>query len=206
MEQVYLIDGLKAQLNMDLVLHAIDCMPDNPVYEEYTDEYADIHEELLKMAEPVGILGFGELTDKTATDEYEAGTKIIFAVTSVGDKIKQYSTKAFAEGDYVRGMLADAIADSALFSLEGRMLEKLKAVCGEHGVGILKRLEAPHDIPMEVQREAWESLKLKETLGIDISCGYMFDPVKTSCQVFVISEDTDTFKAQHDCRKCSNTD
>ena len=206
MEQVYLIDGLKAQLNMDLVLHAIDCMPDNPVYEEFTDEYADIHEELLKMAEPVGILGFGELTDKTATDEYEAGTKIIFAVTSVGDKIKQYSTKAFAEGDYVRGMLADAIADSALFSLEGRMLEKLKAVCGEHGVGILKRLEAPHDIPMEVQREAWESLKLKETLGIDISCGYMFDPVKTSCQVFVISEDTDTFKAQHDCRKCSNTD
>lgn len=206
MEQVYLIDGLKVQLNMDLVLHAIDCMPDNPVYEEFVDEYADIHEELLKMAEPVGILGFGELTDKTATDEYVAGTKVIFAVTSVGDKIKQYSTRAFTEGDYVRGMLADAIADSALFSLEGRMLEKLKAVCGEHGVGILKRLEAPHDIPMEVQREAWESLKLKETLGIDISCGYMFDPVKTSCQVFVISEDTDTFKAQHDCRKCSNTD
>ena len=206
MEQLYIIDGLKAQLNMDLVLHAIDCMPDSPVYEEFVDEYGDIHEELLEMAEPVGILGFGELTDKTATDEYEAGTKIIFAVTSVGDKIKQYSTKAFAEGDYVRGMLADAIADSALFSLEGRMLEKLKAVCGEHGVGILKRLEAPHDIPMEVQREAWESLRLKETLGIDISCGYMFDPVKTSCQVFVISEDADTFKAQHDCRKCSNND
>ncbi len=206
MEQLYIIDGLKAQLNMDLVLHAIDCMPDSPVYEEFVDEYAQIHEELLAMAEPVGILGFGELTDKTATDEYGAGTKVIFAVTSVGGRIKQYSTNAFAEGDYVRGMLADAIADSALFSLEGRMLEKLKAVCGEHGVGILKRLEAPHDIPMEIQREAWESLKLKETLGIDISCGYMFDPVKTSCQVFVISEDADTFKAQHDCRKCSNTD
>ncbi|MBE5949140.1 MAG: DUF4445 domain-containing protein [Lachnospiraceae bacterium] len=206
MKQVYLIDGLKAQLNMDLVLHAIDCMPDNPVYEEFVDEYADIHEELLSMAEPAGILGFGELTDKTATDEYVAGTKVIFAVTSVGDKIKQYSTRAFAEGDYVRGMLADAIADRALFSLEGRMLEKLKSVCGEHGVGILKRLEAPHDIPMEVQREAWESLSLKETLGIDISCGYMFDPVKTSCQVFVISEDADIFKAQHDCRKCPNID
>jgi len=206
MKQVYLIDGLKAQLNMDLVLHAIDCMTDSPVYEEFVDEYADIHEELLKMAEPVGILGFGKLTDKTATGEYSAGTQVIFAVTSVGDKIKQYSTRAFAEGDYVRGMLADAIADSALFSLEGRMLEKLKAVCGEHGVGILKRLEAPHDIPMEVQREVWERLKLKETLGIDISCGYMFDPVKTTCQVFVISEDADTFKAQHDCRKCSNTD
>ena len=205
-QQLYVIDGLKAQLNMDLVLHAIDCMPDSPVYEEFADEYADIHEELLAMAEPVGILGFGELTDKTATDEYKAGSRVIYAVISVGDKIKQYSSRAFAEGDYVRGMLADAIADNALFLLEGRMLEKLKAVCGEHSVGILKRLEAPHDISMEVQREAWESLKLKETLGIDISCGYMFDPVKTTCQVFVITDDADTFKAQHDCRKCSNTD
>lgn len=34
MEQLYIIDGLKAQLNMDLVLHAIDCMPDSPVYEK----------------------------------------------------------------------------------------------------------------------------------------------------------------------------
>ena len=32
----------------------------------------------------------------------------------------------------------------------------------------------------------------------------MYDPVKTSCQVFVLTEDPEIFKAQHDCRNCPN--
>ena len=37
-----------------------------------------------------------------------------------------------------------------------------------------------------------------------MSEGYMFDPVKTSCQVFLISEDPKMFRAVHDCRSCPN--
>ncbi len=191
-------------MEMVQVLHAIDCMPDSPVYEEMVDEYQSTYPEMLPLAEPVGILGFGTLSECSATAEFPAGSRVIYAVLSIGDGIRQCSSGAFQEGDYVRGMLCDAMADIALFSLEGRMQEKLREVCAEHKVGILRRLEAPHDISMEVQREAWECLKLKERLGIDISCGYMFDPVKTSCQVFVLTEDVNVFQAQHDCRNCSN--
>lgn len=101
-------------------------------------------------------------------------------------------------------MLCDAIADEALFSLEGRMVEKLQEICREHKVGILKRLEAPHDIPVEVQKAAWDQLELEKRFGIEISSGFMYNPVKTSCQVFVLTEDENVFKAHHDCRKCPN--
>lgn len=67
-----------------------------------------------------------------------------------------------------------------------------------------QRLEAPHDIPMESQMEAWKHLELKKRFGIEISSGFMFDPVKTSCQVFILTEDEKLFQAQHDCRNCSN--
>lgn len=204
MEQYYTIDNLKAVFKKEAVLAAIDCTEDSPVYEMVEEEYLDICEEAEGLIEPVGILGFGVIPAEASSPSCKQGTRVIYAILSVGDKIKQRSTQAFAEGDYVCGMLWDAIADEALFSLEGRMKEVLKDVCAQHGVGILRRLEAPHDIPMQVQRAAWECLNLKERLGIDISCGYMFDPVKTSCQVFVISEDKEVFRAEHDCRKCPN--
>lgn len=206
MDKIYIIDGLEAKIDMNSVLRTINCKPDNPVYEEIVKEYQVMHQEIQDLVEPVGILGFGELTELTATEEYGAGTPVIYGVIGVGDKIKKYGTQAFQEGDYVRGMLCDAMADSALFSLEGRMQEKLKEICKEHHVGIIKRLEAPHDISMEIQKEAWERLELEKRLGIGITSGYMFDPVKTCCQVFVLTKDVSQFKAGHDCRKCPNKD
>ena len=204
MENFYELEGLVPKLNKSAVLKAMDCYEDSPVYEEVSEEYEEICEEMLKLTKPVGILGFGTLPEGIETKKYKAGTPVIYAVISIGDGISKCSTRGFQEGDYVKGMLCDAIADEALFSLEGRMVEKLQEICREHKVGILKRLEAPHDIPVEVQKAVWDQLELKKRFGIEISSGFMYNPVKTSCQVFVLTEDESVFKAHHDCRKCPN--
>lgn len=204
MENFYELHNLKFKIQKESVLKAMDCYEDSPVYEEVVDTYEEIYEDMLSLVEPVGILGFGTLPESVATEKYKAGTPVVYMVMSIGNGIKEESTKAFQEGDYVKGMLTDAMADDALFSMEEQVLARLKEVCREHNVGILARLEAPHDISMESQKTAWEHLELKRRFGIDISTGFMFDPVKTSCQVFVLTEDADSFKAQHDCRKCPN--
>ena len=204
MENFYELHNLKFKIQKESVLKAMDCYEDSPVYEEVVDTYEEIYEDMLSLVEPVGILGFGTLPESVATEKYKAGTPVVYMVMSIGNGIKEESTKAFQEGDYVKGMLTDAMADDALFSMEEQVLARLKEVCREHNVGVLARLEAPHDIPMESQKAAWEHLELKRRFGIDISTGFMFDPVKTSCQVFVLTEDADSFKAQHDCRKCPN--
>ena len=169
MNQFYEIDHLVPELNLKSVLDGMDCYEDSPVYEEVVEEYHEISDEMLDLARPVGILGFGTMPKEIETKKYKAGTPVIYAVLSIGDEIKQRSTKAFEEGDYVKGMLCDSIADNLLFSLEGRMMEKLQEVCKEHKMGILQRLEAPQDISMETQRVAWEHLELKKRFGIDIS-------------------------------------
>lgn len=204
MENFYELHNLKFKIQKESVLKAMDCYEDSPVYEEVVDTYEEIYEDMLSLVEPVGILGFGTLLESVATEKYKAGTPVVYMVMSIGNGIKEESTKAFQEGDYVKGMLTDAMADDALFSMEEQVLARLKEVCREHNVGVLARLEAPHDISMESQKTAWEHLELKRRFGIDISTGFMFDPVKTSCQVFVLTEDADSFKAQHDCRKCPN--
>lgn len=199
-----ILQSLHWNIEMEPVLKGMDCFEESPVYEEVVEEYRENLEEMKKLVEPSGIIGMGKLTEATATEKYPAGTPVIYAVLSVGSGLKEESTRAFQEGDYVKGMLVDSMADAALFSMDEDMVQELRQFCEAHKVGIEKRLEAPHDISMEVQKEAWEALELEKNLGIKISSGYMFDPVKTSCQVFILSNNTDHFRAQHDCRNCSN--
>lgn len=204
MQNFYELDGFELKAERKSILAHVDCYEDSPVYEMMCEEYEDIIDEMMDLARPVGIIGFGTLPKSAATDDYKEGTPIIYGLCSIGGAISEQSTQAFADGEYVRGMLCDSIATNLLFSMEGRLLECLEEICREHHVGILRRLEAPHDLPMTIQREAWKHLELERRFGIRISSGKMFDPVKTSLNVYILTEDTGTFKAQHDCRRCSN--
>ncbi len=201
MEQLYVLDNAEPEIELEAVLRSINCTHDSPVYANIVKEFNSIYNEAQALIEPLGVLGFGMLT--TGSESYPVGSRVIFAVLSVGDKIHQRSNKAFDEGNYVQGILYNAMADCALFSLEKDLQKKLKSVCDEHNIGIAKRLEAPKDIPPEAHKEAWEQLDLKNRFGIDISSGYMFTPLKTSCQVFLITDSTDCFDTLHDCRTCS---
>ncbi len=204
-ERLYEIDKLKVLVKRESVFGALQCDETSPAYQEILEEYDAIIDEMMTLAQPVGILGIFSLSAETATDEFPEGTPVLYGVMSIGDGIRKCSTQAFQSGNYVRGMLCDAIADEALFSLEGRMVEKVREVCGKLGLGIRRRLEAPHDISMQVQYEAWQKLELEKRCHIHISEGFMYDPVKTFCQVFVVSENAEEFRAEHDCRKCKNT-
>lgn len=109
----------------------------------------------------------------------------------------------FQQGDYLKGMLIDAMADSFLFQMEDALQDVLREECANRKAGIKKRLEAPHDIPMEMQQVMHRQIRAEEMLGIGITSGYMFDPVKTSCLILVLTDDEKEFRMQHDCRKCS---
>lgn len=203
-QKIYELEQLTFQIDKESVFKSLNCSEDSPAYEDFQETYDEIYEEMCSLVEPVGVIGIASMPSSIASANYPVGTPIIYMVTSVGDGLKQHSTKAFQEGDYVKGMLCDAMADDALFSMEDQLMQKLKEICAEHQFGVLARLEAPHHISMEVQKEAWQYLQLENRFGIQISSGYMFDPVKTSCQLLILTEDTSVFQAEHDCRKCPN--
>lgn len=126
----------------------------------------------------------------------------MFVLFTEGGGISDYSTRMFEQGDYVKGMMADATAGSYLFNLDRLVMERLRQVCAERGVGILHRMDAPKDFPMEAQKIIFEKCRAEEMLGMRISSGFMFDPVKSSGLIFVLSDDPEVFRAQHDCSKC----
>lgn len=192
------------KIDFETVMKLIRCTPDNPIYNEMTYEFSQIYEEAFSLLKPIGILGFGALTKRTATADFPAGTKIIYAITSIGDSLSHRSSKAFSDGDYIKGMLYDAMADSALFSLDIPIQTHLHTLCRTHKIGILRSLDAPSDISMEIHQEAWKALELKKNFGIKITDSFMLDPIKSMCKIFVVCENSDIFNAAHNCKNCPN--
>lgn len=195
MEEIVRYSDFEVELSASKVLHYMQCFESSPLYEEMEAEYKEIKEELISLGNPQALFCFGEMP--------EDGTPAVFALITEGNAISQYSTKMFEEGDCVKGMIADAVAGNYLFELEELALERLRIECGKRGLGILKRLEAPTDIPMETQKLIFEKCRAKEELGMNISSGFMFDPVKSSGIIFISTKDSSVFHAQHDCSKCN---
>ena len=191
-----LVKNIQIKVKKDEVLRQIDCLQDNPVYKEIENEYREIEGLIYSLCEPVVVMEPG----------YHEGKQVIMVICSLGEKVSQYSTHCFQEGEYVKGMLADAMADSALFSMEHEMVTYLEEMCKSLQMGIQGRLEAPQDFPMHVQKQILEKTKAKELCGITISDGFMFCPVKTNAMMFLLTEEKEFFFYQHNCHKCTKKD
>ena len=196
---------LKAEVSTEKVLKKIKCYPDSDLYEEFLEEYKEIEEEMYALVEPVSAMAFGTVPEAAATEEIPAGSRVVYVITHIGEAISKYSGRFFDEGDFVKGMLVDAFADTYLFELEKSWSPSLIEACREAGVGISKRLEVPGDLPMEIQKAAFDAIGAEQLPESKISDRFMFYPVKTLCQVFLVTDDTSQMRVGHNCRLCNNT-
>ncbi len=200
MGQATIINTFNIDIQQEAVLNQIGCYEESSIYSEIVEEYHELMPQAMGLIEPYGIF---EVVDKNGTLGQEwAERSLIYVTLTVGNKISEYVSQLFIEGDYLKAMLADALADRYLFSMEKAMEEPIRIACERRHQGIERRLEAPNDLPLEVQKVVWDVLQLKERLNIDLSRGYMFNPVKTTAYFLVLSEDAKRFNIQHDCSKC----
>lgn len=172
------------------VLMLIDCYEDSEIYSEVIKEYDELAREIYEKIEPVALLAFDE--------------EALYCITSIGEKVSNYATQFFEEGDYLKGMLVDAMADDYLFQMDHQLKEPIISMCKERGYGVTRRLEAPNDVSMEVQKKALEVTKGESLAGIHILKSYMYSPVKTTCQIYKVERGTDMFRIEHDCSSCPN--
>lgn len=198
------------KIKRERVLSVLDCHENSEVYWEVLREYENMERWLYEHVRPV-ILTAREnvnILEQKPDDpvkflpESFSGCGILYYIITLGHEVQNYVSELFEEGEYLAGMLLNAMADEFLFTAEDVILPQVKKFCMELGVGISNRMEAPKDIPLEFHSYIFRKCNLNEKLGMKLSEGYMFDPVKTSCVVFELSEDTSIFNGGHDCSRC----
>lgn len=199
------IRNLKVSMEKDTAFGLMDLRKDNPLYEEMENLYEELEYELHNLIEPKMLLGISDGTDLFGDRRDEYGKEYACLLCTLGSKISNYIAGLFDAGEYLKGTLADAMADSCLFAAEEEWKKILRLECGKRKQGIAKRMEAPRDFPMEYQKRIWELLK-GERMGVTLTSGFMFSPVKTCCFLFLLSKDCGEKHLDHDCSRCENVD
>ena len=197
---------LKVKINRENVFRQLNCREDSDVYEEFLEEYLKMEQKMYELCQSVVLIAHGISGSELLEEGIQEGTPFLITLYSIGKEISDYSTKCFSQGDYVRGMLADAMADSALFSLQDAVAPDLKAMCGQLQMGISRRVEAPKQISMKAQKLLLEQTGALQDCGVSITSGYMLDPLKSNAVVYLLTEDREIFQYQHDCRECDRHD
>ncbi len=192
------------QISVENVCKMLDADKGGDLYEEIKEEVEEMLPHAYKKIQPAALLEFGEIDENIEKIDGIDGKEALYGIYSAGREISQWSTRLFAEGDYLAGMIADAIADDYLFQMDSVMKDVVLNMCRERGKGIERRLEAPQDISMEVQKTAFEVTRASAEIGLGIKESYMYDPVKTLCQVYVLCDDVERDNYEHDCSHCDN--
>lgn len=195
---------VRITVSREEVFRMLNCTQESPSYEIVEELYEELAEDAVAGMEPILMIRFGQIPAGYPQLSLEPGTGVIYTIASIGGDTSRRSTAAFAEGDPLAGMIYNAIADSALFHLDDELEPILKKACGERGKGITKRMEAPQDMPMEAQLLIYQETGASEVCGMGISSGYMLDPVKSSANLYLLTDDVQVFRAQHDCSTCTN--
>lgn len=196
------IDQFSIQFSKENSYRAIDCYKDSPVYGEVEEEYAKVKDLAYEMIQPCAYLAFGEIPACVANEVIPEGSPVLYVLTTIGKAISNHSSHLFETGNYLAGLLIDAMADDYLFQMEGELQDTIITMCQNKGFGVKKRVEAPNGIRMEIQRIALETIKSEEETDISIKESFMYDPLKTVCQVFLLEKGSQEYHIQHNCREC----
>lgn len=204
MESYKISSKAQAIPDLQVVCAQMECTKENPKYEEIKALFYRFFREVCEKARPQAVYGCGSVPAVYATQQLPTGTEVLYLFTTVGDEISQWSSEQIAAGNYLEGLLIDAMADSCLFSYTESVMLHIRDYCRQRKKGIAQRLEAPTDVPIELLKEAHACTNAGQMIGIELTSGYMLKPLKSMCQIFELTDNTECFKVEHDCTRCGN--
>lgn len=126
---------------------------------------------------------------------------VILAFLSVKEGIDSWIQDLLAEDNYMKVALADGSVTATLFELEERFSKELKKILMKEGYGVLKRLEAPDQMKIQMNHQIALELELRSQ-GIYIGTAGTFITGKSLCFLYILTENQGIFNGEHNCRKC----
>jgi len=197
-------DKFNIKSNQQHIFQGLHCENGTDSYPVFLEAYKTVEANVIKKIKGQAILQFGTIPKEFCAEEKEK--KALYVLFTLGKQVTTYVDLLFAENNYVQGLVVDAIADDYLFQMDRELQKEIKKICISRKLHIVRRLEAPTHIPMEIQKVAYDICNAKNELNLEINESYMFDPIKTLCLVFEVREGVGEFALDHDCRKCDKMD
>jgi uncharacterized 2Fe-2S/4Fe-4S cluster protein (DUF4445 family) len=198
MEEITAVYRKNIEIKLKDVLVILDINYKNSIKLEIKEIYDELKEEIHERICPKILFKFE--IKRNMENEWFA-EPCIYVILTIGTYMSEYSNRLFQSGEYLKGMVADAMADAYLFELDRVSQEYFKSVCREKGYGISRRLEVPSHLPFEAQSFLFERLEASN-YGFKINKRAVLEPAKSLSYFFLLTEDKTVFHTGHNCRRC----
>lgn len=201
--------GIPVRLDREKLFEQMHIRKELWNFNEYEKAYDELAEELPRLVETRGIYKLipneiGPLIHKDLTGL----SHLVCSMVTLGPGISERCTAYFMEKEYLKGLMIDSIADQVLFDLSNDFYQIIREdICKRRGFELTVRF-APDDqlIPIHFQKEILEIVDGRSQMAVNITEGYMYNPIKTLGYVYGADREICTAEIDHDCRLCSNID
>lgn len=131
---------------------------------------------------------------------------IVSAVVTVGKKVSEKINETFSKGDYLKGMIYDVVANTALEHLRKSFEQDLMKKAREKGFGITHRLSpGSNGWSIKDQKIIFEILNTK-SIGVFLRESYLMDPIKSTSLVYGIGKNIKVSIHEDVCDECPLVD
>ena len=204
MNKVY---DIPLRLERDIVFKRLHIEESLSNYDAFLKAYDALAEEIPRLAVPRGTYVMKTSAGRHAMHKGLCEVShFVYAMVTLGGAISARCTAYFKEKDYLKGLLIDALADQLLFNLSDDFYPTIRQdIFERRGYALTVRYQ-PDDniILMENQKIILDECDGRRLLGVDITEGFMYNPVKTMGYVYGADKNMKIAEKDHDCAMCSN--
>lgn len=204
--EVLRASGKDLRVSKDQVLKLLNSEKRKDPGEDFTAVYDTALPEILELMEPAAALTLAPFPENGVFSEAGISGNGLFVMMTAGQKVNSHIENCFKNGEYLKGLISDAIVSLALFSFEKDVLKRVREMAASHNAGIRRRLEAPDELPIEAQDHVFNVLNAASLLNMSITPGHMLSPVKSYSFVFETTDDNSMMHLTHDCKNCMKKD
>lgn len=166
------------------------------------------HENILEPALSYSVNSFDGIWTKSplAAHKFRGASQVAIGFLTVGSKIAAYIQSLFDQGAQVKAIIAEGIANYALFKLQNVYLDMISAEAalqGHKASGILSPGEQGFDISL--QRELFP-LSGGQNLGLELTKTGMINPRHSLSALIAIGPKMKQWTQADNCSNCAAND
>ena len=195
----------KIEIDRDSVFNKMKIgFPGDSSYEEMSKDFYAVRDACVRKMNPMVAAVISKGSQSFVGRNSSEKLPVLYTMLTLGSLVSEESDAYFARGEYVKGLLCDAISDHSIFAYEESMQSEICSLCRESGYGVSGRIvPTDSDLP-HFNRATFEALDAWNTLGVQMSRSFMFNPIKTIATVYRLSEDINEMRLEHDCGSCGS--
>ncbi|SET81827.1 hypothetical protein SAMN05660297_03603 [Natronincola peptidivorans] len=199
------IKDIKVEINKAKVFQVISLKENSPAYKESNELYNALVKEIRSGIFPKVIYSFSDKLEEKIAKGYDHSEKSMYVIITLGREITDIIDNCFKENLYLKGFLANTMADTMLFQLAKIADQYIYDIAKKQYVNLTQKLSPGDNIPIELQKMILQKIDPTGQLDISITDGYMLNPQKSSSWMYgVYTNQPLVIKSEHPCYECQN--